>query len=104
LKRVFGSHDAPLVGFLASVLEEQGIACVVRNAYLGGAAGELPPTECWPEIWVADERDLARAEGLLREVLNEAAAPRPEWTCPACGERIEGQFGECWHCGASRPD
>jgi hypothetical protein len=25
------------------------------------------------------------------------------WTCPQCGERIEGQFGVCWQCGAERP-
>jgi len=26
-----------------------------------------------------------------------------EWRCANCGESIEGQFTDCWHCGAGRP-
>ena len=25
------------------------------------------------------------------------------WRCAQCGESLEGQFTECWNCGASRP-
>jgi predicted amidophosphoribosyltransferase len=25
------------------------------------------------------------------------------WLCPGCGETIEGQFSDCWQCGAERP-
>ena len=25
-------------------------------------------------------------------------AESPPWVCPTCGESIEGQFTECWHC------
>ena len=29
------------------------------------------------------------------------AFPDPQpWTCPTCGETIEGQFAECWNCAA----
>jgi hypothetical protein len=24
------------------------------------------------------------------------------WTCPKCGEKVEGQFDSCWSCGTKR--
>lgn len=44
MKRLFVSADALLVGHLRTVLEQHHIPCLVKNAYLLGAAGELPPT------------------------------------------------------------
>jgi hypothetical protein len=36
----------------------------------------------------------------------ERPAPNPAgpWSCPGCGETLEGQFTECWNCGAARPE
>ena len=104
MRRVFGSHDALLVGYLADLLRDQGIPCVVKNAYLAGAAGELPPTACWPELWIADDRDEVPATRLVEAYLAEPREHPPDWVCPACGEPIEGQFTACWHCGAGRPE
>jgi hypothetical protein len=101
MRRVYTSADAVQCGWLASVLETAGIRCLLRNAYLGGAAGELPVNECWPEIWVLDDADAPRAERLLREAAAPPAAAGP-WRCPACGETLEASFGQCWHCGTER--
>ena len=59
MKRVFTSHDPMLAGYLRAVLEEHGIGCIVKNEYLLGGAGELPPSECWPEVWVVEDGDEA---------------------------------------------
>ncbi len=101
MKRVYSAADAVHCGWLKSVLDAAGIPCLLRNAYLGGAVGELPVNECWPELWVLEDADAARAERLIRE----AEAPPAEaeaWRCPRCGERIEGAFAQCWQCGAAR--
>ena len=29
-------------------------------------------------------------------------APLTTWTCPNCGEEVEGNFDICWNCGAER--
>lgn len=73
----------------------------MRNEFLGGAAGELPPHECWPELWVIEAADWARARALVDAEL--APADATPWTCPGCGETIEGQFAQCWHCGHAAP-
>jgi len=102
VKRVYGGDNGMLVGHLRELLEAQGIPCIVRNEFLGGGAGELPPNECWPELWVVETDDWARAQRLVEAQLG-AGATTP-WSCPGCGETIEGQFAQCWRCGQAAPE
>ncbi len=92
-----------LVGHLSRALEDHGIRCTVRNEYLSGGAGDLPPNELWPELWITDERDIEPARRLL-QALTEPVAGAAPWRCPGCGEALEGQFSHCWNCGAERPE
>lgn len=92
-----------MVAHLNNVLETFGIRCATRKLDLCGAAGELPPTECWPELWVVDDRRRLEAESVLRKTLAPLNPVKKPWRCEGCGEEIEGQFSECWRCGESRP-
>ncbi|WP_193214820.1 putative signal transducing protein [Luteolibacter marinus] len=105
MKRVFDHIDFTIVGHLQSVLEAAGIRTEIRNEGGSGAAGELPFTQVYPELWVLENQDEARARALIKEFRDrEHEIPvGPAWTCPACGEEIEGQFAECWNCGAENP-
>jgi hypothetical protein len=84
------------------VVEGAGIECHIKNEFLYSGAGEIPPTETWPELWV-DESDYDRSKALLDEALADKS-DLPHWNCPACGEWVEGQFDLCWQCGTARPD
>lgn len=86
---------------LRNVLEAEGIRCWVRNELLSRLAGEIPFVDCALELHLARESDRPRAEALL-EAWRRPPPPAPPWTCPACGERLEGQFDGCWKCGAPR--
>ena len=97
MKRVFSSFDRIAVHHARNLLAAAGIRAVVRNEFLSSAMGELPPAECQAELWVLADEDAARAEALLRA----PARAGPAWRC-ACGEQIEGQFSQCWKCGAER--
>lgn len=97
MKRVFSSHDLLAVHHVRNILEAAGVRVTLRNEMLSSAMGELPPAECQGELWVG-EADWARA----LEALAAQPAPGPEWACPACGERCEAQFTQCWRCGAYR--
>lgn len=99
--RVFSHANPLLVGHVANLLEVAGIPVERRNLTLGGGAGELPPGDCEPEVWVAPH-NRARAEALIHDAL-EGRVDRPAWTCPGCGERLEGAFDACWNCGRTRP-
>ena len=93
-------YSAPVgadVHNLANVLEGHGIPCQIRGEERRTVIGELPPHECWPELWV-DEARAAEA----REIIAGDVVAQPAWTCPLCGEKLEGQFDVCWRCGTDR--
>ena len=98
MKRVISHESLAHVGHVRNLLEQSGIACVVRNEQLSGGLGEIPFLECLPEIWVLKDEDLPRAEALL-ESLDRVDKRRGPWRCRKCGESNEAQFAACWQCG-----
>jgi hypothetical protein len=88
-----------MIGHLKNVLATFGIACVTKKMDLISAAGQLPPTECWPELWVVEDEKLPKAKAILKKTLAPLASVKKSWVCQNCEEKIEGQFSECWRCG-----
>jgi hypothetical protein len=101
MKRVYSTANPLLISHMRNLLETAGIRCQIRNLGLAGAAGELPPTAIWPELWVERPIDYVRATALVAEALGEPAAG-PDWRCGACGEQLETQFDCCWRCETPR--
>jgi hypothetical protein len=98
MKRLHSSPNSTEVEILKNLLEEAGIFCQLRNQQLSRI---VPTPPFYEELWVHDENFEQAAE-----LVNSWKAARPvqgsSWTCPVCGERIEGQFSSCWSCGALR--
>lgn len=103
MKKVYSSENAPLVGYLKSILDSCNIHCLIKNEHLGGGAGQLPPIECWPELWITEDADFQYAERIITSTLAEPETQTNGWSCLGCGEFIEGQFAVCWQCGENRP-
>jgi hypothetical protein len=102
MKRVYTAESLVQVIHVRNLLQAEGIAAELRNERLGGALGEIPFLEAWPELWV-DELDFERAQELVQLELHSHGVAEPPWTCAGCGEQVEGQFTECWQCGRARP-
>ena len=102
MRLLYSSLKLHEIHHLKNLLEAEGVRCQIRNELLSRLAGEIPFTECAPELWLLDERDFERARRILADFARPAAAA-PTWKCPGCGESLEGQFSACWRCGASRP-
>jgi len=102
MQRIYSAKDPLMIGHLKNVLATFGIKCVARKLDLISAAGELPPIECWPELWVIEDDKANRAKSILKKTLAPLASVKKSWTCAGCGEKIEGQFSECWNCGCDR--
>lgn len=101
MKKVYSADNTIDVGFLTAILEDNAISCLVKNQNLAGAMGEIPPLECWPEIWVTRDEDYQRAMDIVRETVKTPSYLMQDWSC-SCGELIEGQFSACWSCGSER--
>ena len=102
MKKIYSSDDPVLIGYLHQALANERIVCMQRNAFLSGGMGELPPNECWPELWVIDRNDSERACALIDALLQHEHLPLADWNCSHCGEHHSGQFTACWNCGAEQ--
>lgn len=102
MKKVYSAQNHVMIALLKQIIESQGIHCVVKNELLSGAVGELPPIECWPELWIIDDDQFEWARRLVEATLNSHEEVREIWQCPHCGELLEGQFTQCWRCGQVR--
>ena len=98
--RLTRAPNIAIATFWADVLCQAGVNASVQRFFLGSAAGELPPDQCLPEIWIADDAQEQRARELLHELQNR---PQRRWAC-VCGEAVEGGFDQCWRCGRWMPE
>jgi len=99
VRRLRQAPNIAIATLWADLLREEGIAASVQRQFLGSVAGEIPPDQCLPEVWVLHDEQLPRARQLLEQLLS---LPQRRWTC-ACGELVEGGFESCWNCGRAMP-
>ena len=98
--------DADLI---KNILEVNGIKSYLKDENLGTWAPHIasPGGAGAVKIAVA-ESDVSRAKAIVMEMSSKDSDAQQEksqddlWTCSSCGEKIEGQFSECWRCGDSR--
>lgn len=102
MKRVYTAETVFEVTHMKNVLEAAGVETELRNQRLTSVVGEVPFLETWPELWAA-ELDVDRACELIEQAMHGDATKESSWSCPGCGEHIEGQFTVCWQCGRERP-
>ena len=101
MKRVYSAEYGLMTEHIKDILQEEGINCVMKNLNLAGAVGEIPPIECWPEVWILEDEDYDRASSIVEDLIKDSDEYRSSWVCQ-CGEKIEGQFTACWSCGTAR--
>ncbi len=99
MRRLTRAPNIAIAALWADALQQAGIAASVQRYFLGAIAGELPPDQCQPEVWLTHDEDEARAQALLHALQNR---PQRRWRC-GCGEIVEGGFEQCWRCGADMP-
>ena len=100
MKRLQRAPNLALATLWADMLCGAGVAATVQRAWASSIAGELPPDQALPEIWLKDDTQFDLAQTLLWEWQH---LQHHHWACPACREIVEGPFEQCWNCCAQRP-
>jgi hypothetical protein len=103
MKKIHTAKHALEAHLVQGFLEAQGIGGEVRGAHLTSGWGELPVDLC--TVWIKDDAQFGQADRLLVAFLQGRLAQElgaRAWQCPDCQEMLEGQFSECWNCGARR--
>ncbi|MDO9165987.1 MAG: DUF2007 domain-containing protein [Rhodoferax sp.] len=99
MMRLTQASNLAIATLWADALSVEGIAASVQRQYLAGVAGQLPPDQCLPEVWIHHPAQEARARELLHHLQH---VPQHRWLC-TCGELVEGGFEQCWSCAAWMP-
>lgn len=98
--RIARAPNLALATLWADMLRGAGFEVTVQRAYVGSIAGEIPPDQALPELWITDDERYDEARRMLAELRRP---PWRHWVCRRCGERIDGPFDQCWNCGAEMP-
>jgi hypothetical protein len=99
MKRLTQAPNVALATLWADLLQQAGVDAVVQRAYTSSIAGEIPPDQALPEVWVMDDAQLEHARHELDALRH---LPWRRWGCHGCGEWVDGPFEQCWNCGALR--
>ncbi len=97
--RLARAPNIAIAALWVDALRQAGFDASMQRYFLGAAAGELPPDQCLPEVWLADGSQEVAARELLSAL---QSMPQRRWRC-ACGELVEGGFESCWQCGRAMP-
>jgi hypothetical protein len=97
--RLTQAPNIAIAALWVDALKHAGIDASMQRYFLGAAAGELPPDQCLPEVWLVNDEQEAQAREVLRDLTQ---VPQRRWVC-VCGELVEGGFEACWNCGAAMP-
>ncbi|MBA3774634.1 MAG: DUF2007 domain-containing protein [Ramlibacter sp.] len=97
--RLAQAPNIAIAALWVDVLRHAGIEAAVQRYFLGAAAGELPPDQCLPEVWLIHDGEEPQARAVLRDLLH---TPQRRWLC-LCGEMVEGGFEQCWSCARPMP-
>ncbi len=99
MRRLTQAPNLAIATLWSDALNAEGIVATVQRQYLAGVAGELPPDQCLPEVWITHPQQEPRARELLHDLQH---VPQHRWLC-RCGELVEGGFEQCWNCQALMP-
>jgi hypothetical protein len=93
MAKVYSAPNLAESDLVAAILEANGIPAVVKNAVLAAWVGWATSFyhAGYQVLVPADEAEKARA------VLESGRGS--DWSCPKCGEKIDGVFDACWNCG-----
>jgi hypothetical protein len=100
MKRVYVASDLIDAQLLADSLTGERIDTHLFNANAVGAMGDIPFANTWPEVWIANDRDSARAEAVVLAHSTRRVAAG-SLCCAACGEDNPSTFDTCWRCGGT---
>jgi len=99
MKQLFTTTDGAELGLLKNMLGAADIRCALRNEQPSQA---LPARPFYVELWVENDTDFPRAQGLCEAWGHPPPVAAGTWICPSCGQRLRGQFDSCWNCATKR--
>jgi hypothetical protein len=96
MRRLAQAPNIAIAQLWCDMLRDEGFETTMQRYFISSIAGDVPPDQCSPELWLTDERQYDRALLALRQI---QYMPQRRWVCAGCRELVEGGFTQCWNCG-----
>ena len=80
MRRLTRAPNIVIAALWVDALLHAGIEASTQRYFLGAVAGELPPDQCLPEVWITHDAQEEQAKALLHALQN---VPQRRWAC-AC--------------------
>ena len=96
MKLIYSNENLLLVNNIKNILENAGIAVIIKNEYASGGVGELSPFDTWPEVWAVHDSDYELANKICSSYQNQG--DKKDWVCQNCLESNTLSFELCWNC------
>ena len=99
MKKIYSAANLMEAHIMLDLLGQSGIDARLFNENAQGAAGQIPFTHAYPEVWIMKDSDLERGKIVVN---NYESSPVESGVvfCRTCGEENPRNFQLCWHCGA----
>ncbi len=85
-------------------LTAAGMKVHISGEFLGGAVGDLPPTDAMIKVWLYEEQHEQRARQIIEKLEASRKTAGPDKPCLQCGELLSPHFERCWQCDTWRTD
>jgi hypothetical protein len=100
MKKLCSAANLMEAHILLDLLAHANIEARLFNEHAQGGVGDIPFTHAYPEVWIAREEDLPRAQGVIR-AYEKAPVETGVVFCRSCAEENPGNFQLCWRCGSA---
>lgn len=97
MQKFYSDYNQMKTRQVKELLDEANIPCMLKNEYIQGASGEIPPHETLLEVWLLDASWTDKAKKLLLQ-FEQDLSDQSDWFCETCKEYNEAQFKVCWKC------
>lgn len=68
MRKIYEDQNILMLEYYRGILAEEGIETSIRNEFTHLAAGAIPFTQVYPELWVNDTNDYEKAVHLIRTI------------------------------------
>ncbi len=99
MRRLAQTPNIAIAQLWCDMLSDQGFETTVQRYFISSIAGDVPPDQCAPELWLIDASQYDAALLALRQI---QYTPQRRWVCAGCAELVEGGFTQCWNCGLAQ--
>ena len=100
--KIYSAGNITDAYLLQSLLAEADIETRILNEYAQGGIGELSFTHAYPELWLINADDAARARDIIEKFEHRGESIGSS-LCPNCGENNPDSFEICWRCQSDLP-